>query len=185
MPKDNGSFAGKVAFVTGAAQRHRPRRGAGFRARGRQRRGCRCFGTGQPGNGTHDRRGRRAGARGQMRRVAGRGCEGRAGEDGRGVRTPRLRLQQRRRRTADHAGGRSHGRGVGPDRRYQSPRRVPVHEARDSLDAQARGRRDREHLLGRRGQRHSQVRPRTAPRNSASSVSRRRRPSITRSRTSA
>jgi hypothetical protein len=36
MPNENRSFAGKVAFVTGAANRHRPRRGAGFRARGRQ-----------------------------------------------------------------------------------------------------------------------------------------------------
>ena len=43
---------------------------------------------------------------------------------------------------------------MGPDRRYRSSRRVPVLEVRDSLDAQARGRCDREHLLGRRGQGH-------------------------------
>ena len=53
----NGSFTGKVAFVTGAAERHRPRDGAGVRARGCQRGGRRRFGTGQSGNGAHDRRG--------------------------------------------------------------------------------------------------------------------------------
>ena len=51
--------------------------------------------------------------------------------------------------TADYDGG-----GVGPDRRHRPPRRVPVHEVRDPADAQAGRRRDREHLLGRRGHRH-------------------------------
>ena len=44
--------------------------------------------------------------------------------------------------------------GVGPDHRHRPPRRLPVHEARDPADAQAGRRRDREHLLGRRGHRH-------------------------------
>ncbi|MGZ3195923.1 MAG: SDR family NAD(P)-dependent oxidoreductase [Croceibacterium sp.] len=34
-------------------------------------------------------------------------------------------------------------------RRYRSLRRIPLHEIRDPLDAEARRRRDREHLLGR------------------------------------
>lgn len=44
--------------------------------------------------------------------------------------------------------------GVGPDRRHRSAWRVPVHEVRDPLDASAGRRRDREHLLGRWGHRH-------------------------------
>jgi NAD(P)-dependent dehydrogenase (short-subunit alcohol dehydrogenase family) len=48
----------------------------------------------------------------------------------------------------------------------------------------ARGRRHREHLSGA-GVKASRARPRTAPRSSASSASPRRRPSTTRSRTSA
>ena len=47
---------------------------------------------------------------------------------------------------------RRHRGGVGPDHRHQPPQRVPVHEVRDPADARARRRRDREHLLRRRRQ---------------------------------
>src|SRR5688500_12278295 len=43
---------------------------------------------------------------------------------------------------------------VGPDCSREPPERVPVHEIRDPLAAQARGRRHREHGFWGRGQRH-------------------------------
>ena len=66
----NGSFAGKVAFVTGAANGIGRAAALAF-ARGCQHSGRRCFGTGQPGDGPHDRRGWWAGARRQVRCDAG------------------------------------------------------------------------------------------------------------------
>ena len=77
---------GKGRVRDRGGERHRPRRGAGVRARGRRRGGGRRVGAGQPGNGPPDRGGRRAGARGPVRRDAGRGREGRAGQGGRGLR---------------------------------------------------------------------------------------------------
>jgi short chain dehydrogenase len=44
--------------------------------------------------------------------------------------------------------------GVEPDHRHQPPRRVPVHEARDPADPQAGRWRDRQHVLRRRNHRH-------------------------------
>ena len=78
MPNDKGSFAGKVAFVTGAANGIGRAAALAFAREGARR----CFGAGQPGNGPHDRGGRRAGASGQVRRIAGRGREGRPGPRG-------------------------------------------------------------------------------------------------------
>ena len=81
MPTNEKGFTGKVAFVTGAAKRHRPRGGAGVRPRGGQRGGRRRVRAGQPGDGPPDRGARRAGARRPVRRDAGRGREGGPGQD--------------------------------------------------------------------------------------------------------
>jgi NAD(P)-dependent dehydrogenase (short-subunit alcohol dehydrogenase family) len=152
MSDENGAFRGKVAFVTGAGTGIGRATALAFAHEGAS---VVVAEVSEQGNQETARLIEFAGAQAlAVTRVAGRARESRAGEDGRDLRPPRLRLEQCWHRTADHACGGYHGRGLGPDRRYRSPRRISLHETRDPLDAEARRRRDREHLLRRRRQRN-------------------------------
>ena len=100
MSDNTASFEGKVAFVTGAANGIGRATALAFAREGASVVVADVSEQGNQETGPHDRGARRAGARRQVRRDAGRGCEGRAGQDHRGFRAAGLRLQQRRHRTA-------------------------------------------------------------------------------------
>ena len=150
---ENGSFAGKVAFVTGAGSGIGRATALAFAREGAS---VVVADISDQGNQETARMIEELGGRALAVR-----CDVTAAEDVQAalnqaverVRASRLRLQQRRRRTEAQRDRRCHRGGMGPDHRHQPPRRVPVHEVRDPADAAARGRRDREHLLRRRRQR--------------------------------
>ena len=95
------SFAGKVAFVTGAANGIGRATALAFAREGAN---VVVADISEQGNQETARMIEELGGRAlavRVRRDAGRGREGRSGPDGRGVRAPRRRLQQRRCRAAD------------------------------------------------------------------------------------
>ncbi|CAA9258827.1 MAG: 3-oxoacyl-[acyl-carrier protein] reductase, partial [uncultured Acetobacteraceae bacterium] len=129
---------------------HRPRDGAGLRARGRLG-GRRRFEAGiGAGNGAAGRGGRRAGRGGRGGRH-GRRRRGRdGGGGGEGLRRPRLRLQQRRHRPLSGQRQRPEdrrrgARSVAAPARREPHRRVALPAARGGADADARRRRHRQH----------------------------------------
>ena len=77
----NGSFAGKVAFVTGAASGIGREAALAFACEGASVVAADVSEHGNPRDGPPDRRTRRAGSRRPVRRDAGRGGEGGRGQE--------------------------------------------------------------------------------------------------------
>ena len=152
MPDQNSDLAGKVAFVTGAASGIGRITAVAFAQRGAS---VAVADIDQQRN--HETARMITDLGGQAIAVR---CDVTRGDDvqaalrphRRGVRTPGLRLQQRRRRATTQADRRDHRGGMGPDHHHQPPQRLPLPEVRDPAAAPTRWRRDRQHLLRRRGQ---------------------------------
>ena len=157
MPNEKGSFAGKVAFVTGAANGIGRAAALAFAREGAS---VVVADVSEQGNQDMARIIEEAGGRALAVR-----CDVARAEDVKAALDQTVETFGRLDFAFNNAGveqpimatARTHGEGVGPDRRHQSPRCVPVHEARDPLDAQARGRRDRQHLLRAPGSKASRV----------------------------